>query len=66
MPAYNTAQTPRKIYDEVMAQEIVDQVIVVDDKSDDETVSIANRGLTLVENSLLSWNNPIKAILCRS
>jgi glycosyltransferase involved in cell wall biosynthesis len=33
MPAYNAAQTLPMTYDEVMAQEIVDQVIVVDDKS---------------------------------
>ena len=43
MPAYNAAQTLRKTYDEVMAQEIVDQVIVVDDNSCDETVSIARK-----------------------
>jgi glycosyltransferase involved in cell wall biosynthesis len=41
MPAYNAAQTLRQTFDEVMAQEIVDIVIVVDDKSSDETVSIA-------------------------
>jgi glycosyltransferase involved in cell wall biosynthesis len=41
MPAYNAAQTLRKTWDEVMAQEIVDLIIVVDDKSRDETVSIA-------------------------
>ena len=41
MPAYNAAQTLRKTYDEVMAQEIVDLVIVVDDDSSDETLSIA-------------------------
>ena len=41
MPAYNAAQTIRKTWDEVMAQEIVDLVIVVDDGSQDETVSIA-------------------------
>jgi len=41
MPAYNAAQTLRQTYDEVMAQEIVDIVIVVDDKSSDETVSVA-------------------------
>ena len=41
MPAYNAAQTLRKTWDEVMAQEVVDLVIVVDDKSRDETVSIA-------------------------
>jgi len=37
MPAYNAAQTLRKTYDEVMAQGIVDIVIVVDDGSQDET-----------------------------
>ena len=41
MPAYNAARTLRQTFDEVMAQEIVDLVIVVDDKSSDETVSIA-------------------------
>jgi len=41
MPAYNAARTLRKTYDEVMAQGIVDLVIVVDDASHDETVAIA-------------------------
>ena len=41
MPAYNAAKTLRKTWDEVMAQEIVDLIIVVDDRSQDETVSIA-------------------------
>jgi glycosyltransferase involved in cell wall biosynthesis len=41
MPAYNAAQTLRKTYDEVMAQNIVDLVIVVDDASQDETTAIA-------------------------
>ena len=41
MPAYNAAQTLCKTYDEVMAQEIVDLVIVVDDASHDETSAIA-------------------------
>ncbi|MHC4418788.1 MAG: glycosyltransferase family 2 protein [Planctomycetota bacterium] len=41
MPAYNAARTLRLTYDEVMAQEIVDAVIVVDDGSDDETVAVA-------------------------
>lgn len=41
MPAYNAARTLQRTYDEVMAQEIVDQVIVVDDGSHDETVAIA-------------------------
>jgi len=42
MPAYNAAQTLRRTYDEVMAQEIVDLIILVDDGSQDETVAIAN------------------------
>ena len=41
MPAYNAARTLQRTYDEVMAQEIVDEVIVVDDGSHDETVAIA-------------------------
>lgn len=41
MPAYNAAKTLRKTYDEVMAQNIVDLVIVVDDASQDETTAIA-------------------------
>jgi len=41
MPAYNAEHTLRQTYDEVMAQEIVDLIIVVDDASQDETVSIA-------------------------
>ena len=41
MPAYNAAQTLRRTYDEVMEQGIVDLVIVVDDDSSDETVSIS-------------------------
>ncbi|MCX5676082.1 MAG: glycosyltransferase family 2 protein [Planctomycetota bacterium] len=41
MPAYNAAPSLRRTYDEVMAQGIVDLVIVVDDASQDETVAIA-------------------------
>ena len=41
MPAYNAAQTLKKTYDEVMDQDIVDLIIVVDDSSKDETVTIA-------------------------
>jgi glycosyltransferase involved in cell wall biosynthesis len=41
MPAYNAARTLRKTYDEVVAQEFVDLVIVVDDGSSDETSAIA-------------------------
>jgi len=41
MPAYNAEQTLRRTHDEVMAQGIVDEVIIVDDASSDETVKIA-------------------------
>lgn len=41
MPAYNAAQTLRRVYDEVMAQGLVDLVVVVDDASHDETAAIA-------------------------
>jgi len=41
MPAYNAKATIRRTHEEVMAQEIVDLVIVVDDASSDETVNIA-------------------------
>ena len=42
MPAYNAARTLKRTYDEVMAQEIVDLVVVVDDASQDETTAIAS------------------------
>ena len=41
LPAYNAAQTLRQTYDEVRAQGIVDEIILVDDCSRDETVAIA-------------------------
>ncbi len=41
MPAYNAAQTIEKTYREVMDQNIVDQVIIVDDASSDDTSEIA-------------------------
>ena len=41
MPAYNAAKTLRITHEEVMAQEVVDLVIVVDDASHDETLAIA-------------------------
>ena len=41
MPAYNAAKTLQRTWDEVMEQRIVDLVVLVDDGSRDETVSIA-------------------------
>ena len=41
MPAYNAARTLKATYDEVMDQGVVDDIIVVDDGSRDETVAIA-------------------------
>jgi len=43
MPAYNAAKTLQQTHAEVMAQDYVDQVIVVDDGSIDETVAIAEK-----------------------
>jgi glycosyltransferase involved in cell wall biosynthesis len=45
MPAYNAGQTLRRTYEEVMAQDYVDQIILVDDASSDRTTQIAE-GLT--------------------
>jgi glycosyltransferase involved in cell wall biosynthesis len=41
MPAYNAAKTLVQTYDEVMAQGVVDRVIIVDDASRDDTVAVA-------------------------
>ena len=41
MPAYNAARTLKATYDEVVDQGIVDEVILVDDGSRDETVAVA-------------------------
>jgi glycosyltransferase involved in cell wall biosynthesis len=40
MPAYNAARTLRQTYEELPKQ-VVDEVVVVDDASDDETVALA-------------------------
>ncbi|HUV40553.1 MAG TPA: glycosyltransferase family 2 protein [Sedimentisphaerales bacterium] len=56
MPAYNAANTLADTYKEVMAQNIVDMVIIVDDASKDDTVSVA-RGLanTFVHSHDRNW-----------
>src|SRR6184192_3446925 len=41
MPAYNAARTLRQTYDEVIGHDIVDEIILVDDASRDETAAIA-------------------------
>ncbi len=41
MPAYNAANTLRRTHEEVMAQGVVDEVVLVDDCSTDQTVDIA-------------------------
>ena len=41
MPAYNAARTVRQTYAEVRAQGLVDLIILVDDRSRDETAAIA-------------------------
>ena len=48
MPAYNAAQTLERTYND-LPQDIVDEIILVDDVSQDETVEIARRlGLKVV------------------
>ena len=41
MPAYNSARMLRQTHEEVLAQDVVDEVIVVDDASSDDTAAIA-------------------------
>jgi glycosyltransferase involved in cell wall biosynthesis len=48
MPAYNAARTVRQTYEEVKDQGVVDAIILVDDRSRDETVAVA-RGLQGVQ-----------------
>jgi len=43
MPAYNAGETLLRTYHEVVAQDYVDQVVIVDDASTDRTVEIARR-----------------------
>ena len=42
MPAYNAAKTLKKTFDEV-PQDIVDEIILVDDASADETAKVAKK-----------------------
>ncbi len=42
MPAYNAAQTVTQTVDEVMQQGVVDEIILVDDRSRDDTVAVAS------------------------
>lgn len=51
MPAYNAAATLRQTYEEVMAQGVVDEVVLVDDASKDDTVAIAK---TLPKTTVLA------------
>ena len=41
MPAYNAAKTVTKTYEEVIEEDLVDLIILVDDRSRDETVAVA-------------------------
>ena len=42
MPAYNAAKTVTMTVDEVLQQQIVDEIILVDDRSRDDTVKVAS------------------------
>jgi glycosyltransferase involved in cell wall biosynthesis len=48
MPAYNAAKTLRQTYKDVREQQLVDTIILVDDRSRDDTVAVA-RGLEGVQ-----------------
>ncbi len=51
MPAYNASKTLRRAYDE-LPHDIVDRVILVDDSSQDDTVSLArDLGLTTIKHN---------------
>jgi glycosyltransferase involved in cell wall biosynthesis len=43
MPAYNAAKTVTQTVDEVMQQGVVDEIILVDDRSRDNTVQVASQ-----------------------
>jgi glycosyltransferase involved in cell wall biosynthesis len=43
MPAYNASDTLLRTYEEVVAQDYVDEIIVVDDASSDATVEVARK-----------------------
>ncbi|CAK8719113.1 Glycosyltransferase 2-like domain-containing protein [Candidatus Electrothrix gigas] len=43
MPAYNAEKTVVKTYQEIMAQEVVDTIILVDDASSDNTAEVAGK-----------------------
>lgn len=51
LPAYNAAGTLRKVYEEI-PKEVVDRILLVDDNSHDETVTIARRlGIQVIVHS---------------
>jgi glycosyltransferase involved in cell wall biosynthesis len=41
MPAYNAQHTLKRTYNEIISQGVVDEIILVDDASEDQTVSLA-------------------------
>ncbi|XOF32572.1 MAG: glycosyltransferase family 2 protein [Candidatus Electrothrix sp. YB6] len=53
MPAYNAEKTLIQTYEEIIAQEIVDTIILVDDSSSDNTVDVAKKldRVTVLEHS---------------
>lgn len=52
MPAYNAARTIEKTYNDI-PKKVIDEVIVVDDNSNDNTIEVTKRlGLTIVKHKI--------------
>ena len=60
MPAYNAQHTIEKTWREVVAHDVVDLVIVVDDASQDDTMKLA-QGLDKVDVLVASIGNNFEA-----
>ena len=60
MPAYNAAKTLPRTYSEVLEQGIVDKIILVDDRSRDNTVEVA-RSLPGVRRASCTRKTPVTA-----
>ena len=58
MPAYNAAQTLERTHGEVLEHAFVDEVILVDDASRDQTVALARTLPRTTVPSMRNWRVP--------